>query len=111
PGAALTVARNQISSINGGSNPREIMTGISLDNLADWVALECDGAVVDLVAWNIEDDWVIPTGRSLSLAGNRLDAGLNDFPTWWCAAPTTTPNALNPLCPPPDLVLDDCVVL
>ncbi|TNF26970.1 MAG: hypothetical protein EP329_20275 [Deltaproteobacteria bacterium] len=111
PGTALTVARHALSSINGGAGPREVMTGISLANAADWVALMCDDVVVDLVAWNIEDDWVIPTGQALSLAGNRLDAALNDFPAWWCPVGATSPNALNPLCPPPDTTLDDCVVV
>jgi len=111
PGSAIVVARSPYSGVNGGANPREVMTGVSLDNLADWVALECDGATIDLVAWNIEDDWVVPSGRALSLAGNRIDAGLNDFAPWWCAPASASPNQLNPLCPPPDTDLDNCLLV
>lgn len=111
PGGAVVVARSAVAAINGGVSPRAIVTGVSLDNVADWVALECQGTLIDIVAWNVEDDWQIPPGHALALAGNRLDASLNDFPAWWCPAPTPTPNALNPLCPPPDATLDDCVII
>ena len=111
PGAAVVVARSGTASVNGNVSPRAVAPGISLGNLSDWIALECDGFVVDLVAYRLVDDWELPVGRPLSLTGIRFDASANDFATWWCAADTATPNALNPLCPSEDTVLDDCWVV
>lgn len=111
PGRAITVARSATGSVNGGAQPVMVYSGVSLDNAADWLELVCpaDGALIDRVAWDIADGWVIPYQTSLQLSGATLTAAANDAPEAFCAPGVTSPREANRVCPG-DGVLDGCRV-
>lgn len=111
PRSAAVLARSGVAGQNGNVQPRAVYSGISLGNLADWVALRCGGELIDIVGYNVADDWPVPVHQALALSGNRLNAAENDFHYRWCVADAATPNAINPLCPPEDTELDDCVIV
>jgi len=108
PGAAAVVARSGVAGINGNSQPMAVWTNLGLANQADWVALECDGEVIDLVAWDVSDGWVVPTQQTLQLSGAHLDQHDDDFATSFCVPAAPTPRVPNLVCPAADSVLEGC---
>lgn len=113
PGAAVTVARSALASVNGGSQPITVYTGISLDNSADWLQIVCTQSdvesVIDTLEWSLAAGWVIPQLTSLQLTGAALDAASNDLPDNFCAPGVTSPREPNRVCPD-DRLIADCRV-
>lgn len=116
PGASKVFARSGDPKINGGLSPAAVYApALALPNDAGSVSLVCGSGLVDTVKWDDSKGWSIPVGVPLSLAGNRLSAAQNDLAGAWCPGlastagkPAGSPGAANPLCPPPDAVVDFC---
>ncbi len=111
PGESLVVARSGSSFINGGVQPSLVYSGLAFNNNADWLQLVCDGVVIDTFAYDVEDDWPVTPQKPLSLAGNRYSSTDNDFDQYWCVVGAHSANSVNPLCPAPDAIIDDCRVV
>ncbi|MGB0589732.1 MAG: hypothetical protein ACPGU1_08650 [Myxococcota bacterium] len=108
-GAPLVFAR---SAFTGGAAPDLIYGGaLTLDNTSDVLKLTCADVLIDQVFWDVASGWPIPVGATWSLGGNVVSATLNDGMSAWCSGSPSSPGLLNPLCPPPDDVLDDCRLL
>jgi hypothetical protein len=116
PGGSRVYARSGDPVQNGGLQPDAVYgQALPLSNVAETLRLVCGTTQVDVVAWDASKGWTIPIGTTLSLAGNRSSAADNDLAGAWCAGPpgpvgkpAGTPGAPNPLCPPPDAVVDFC---
>ncbi|MEM6697379.1 MAG: lamin tail domain-containing protein, partial [Bacteroidota bacterium] len=79
---------------------------IVLTNTADEIIIECDGIVIDSVGYD-EDFFPDPTGASMNLDPNKIDAIENDNPESWCEGRRAyglgdlgTPGRRNSVCPP-----------
>ncbi len=98
PGEHVVFAR----SAEPGFAPDHVLSGITLANDEDALALICDDEFIDLVVWERA-----PTGASLSLDPTFTDPDENDDVAAWCPAPVEaaagqdagTPGAPNPPCP------------
>ena len=71
--------------------------------LLEAVLVTDGGQDIDLVDYST---WTVPTGASLELASDRLDAADNDLPGAWCPAQADlgsgdlgTPGVIAPPCP------------
>ncbi len=77
----------------------------NLSNSADTVTLDCDGMVVDTVAYDNGATFPDPTGASMSLDPASTDAAANDIGGNWCEGQSSyngdlgTPGAANEACP------------
>ncbi|MEZ4266270.1 MAG: lamin tail domain-containing protein [Myxococcota bacterium] len=116
PGASKAFTRSADPKVNGGVAPAAVYTSaFAMPNKSGSVQLVCESGMIDRVIWDDSKGWIIPVGLPLSLAGNRLNAAQNDLAGAWCPGaaaatgkPAGTPGAANPLCPPPDAVVDSC---
>jgi hypothetical protein len=107
-GAPMVLARSASGAALGTTADLVYGAALTLDNTSDTLTLSCSGILVDEVSWDVASGWSIPVGSALSLGGNVISATHNDAPGVWCAGIPGSPGLLNPLCPPPDDVLDEC---
>lgn len=108
PGEALTLARSELTYINGNSAPRGVWSGLALDNAGDRLALVCDDLVVAELTW--DSTWPVVAGGSLHLSGSYLDVQDTRNPNYWCQTSSPSPSVANRTCPG-DGLIDDCRVL
>ncbi|MGM0577022.1 MAG: lamin tail domain-containing protein [Myxococcota bacterium] len=115
-GGHLVLGFSDDPEANGGAPVDLAHGGMLLDNVADEVVLECDGSVVDSVAWDA-DGWPVAAGVAMALDAGA-DAEANDAPEAWCGAEAPygdgdlgTPGDANPACPVPDVEVDLCRVV
>lgn len=94
----MVVARSMTGHGGDGVVPRFVWTALSLDNRADWLELVCGETIIDRVAWDSADGWVLVPGSALSLSASAQDGAANDVPGAWCRPRTASPGAANPLC-------------
>ncbi|MEQ1572021.1 MAG: MopE-related protein, partial [Myxococcota bacterium] len=81
PGEARLVCTDVDPASNGGIPGCDDVVGWPAD--ADELELEGGGWTLDQVSWAT---FSVPTGASLELASDQLDAALNDAPRAWCTA-------------------------
>ncbi|MCK6507707.1 lamin tail domain-containing protein [Myxococcota bacterium] len=91
--------------LNGGVTVDYVYTGFNLGNGDDEVILENGAGLIDSVVYDGGPLFPDPTGASMSLSGDLLDATSNDDAASWCEAVDAyglgdlgTPGALNPSC-------------
>src|SRR5690606_643294 len=108
PGRHLVFGRSADTSINGGV-PVDYFygAGMSLANDEDELVLECEGVVIDMVAYD-KATFPIAAGVATQLAPSAHSASANDLGASWCLAQTPfgdgdkgTPGADNEPCPDP----------
>jgi len=105
-------------------NSDQAAGGVPVDHVIDGVVAGVDGgriAIVDALGnvideVEIDGDWPVEQGASLSLSGDRTNADANDLPDAWCPglAPWEdggdlgSPGEPNPDCPGPPPTVDWC---
>ena len=112
-GGALVLARSANSVENHGLAPDYIYAGITLGNTADALNLNCDGTLIDRIAWTAGFS-VAGTARQLDR--DLVNADANDLLDNWCAARASygtagkfgTPGDLNGSCAPLTFNIDWC---
>ncbi|MFO0746136.1 MAG: lamin tail domain-containing protein [Myxococcota bacterium] len=116
-GGRVVAALSGDDAVNGGFEADFVYATMLLDNVADEVALVCDGVVIDRVAWT-PFAWPVVSGRALSLDPSRLDAAADDAVGAWCLAERAygdgdrgTPGLANASCPQLDQTIDACRLL
>ncbi len=105
-GGYAVLGLNGDTATNGGVSVDYVYDTVTLGNGSDGLVLEYNGAVVDEVVWDNGATFPDPSGASMSLDPNFLDATANDDGSHWCAATVPygdgdlgTPGAANPACP------------
>jgi regulation of enolase protein 1 (concanavalin A-like superfamily) len=84
-GGYVVLARNADDAQNGGLGAAyEYGSDIALANGGDEVILECNGTVIDAVAYDGGPNFPDPNGASMNLDPNALDASSNDSGANWC---------------------------
>ncbi|MEM6697737.1 MAG: lamin tail domain-containing protein, partial [Bacteroidota bacterium] len=102
----VVLARNADQNANGGVVADYEYDGFTLGNMDDEVIIECNGVVIDSVGYDDGATFPNPTGASMSLNPNNLNATDNDNGANWCEASSTygdgdlgTPGTVNDACP------------
>jgi hypothetical protein len=99
PGAYVVVARGE----QPGFEP-DLVTSFSLKNGADALELNCDGVLIDRVAYDKAQGFPVAAGAAISLDPASVAAADNDLPQVWCLATSDyggdlgTPAQPNPPC-------------
>ncbi|GMV40003.1 MAG: hypothetical protein AMXMBFR64_17190 [Myxococcales bacterium] len=108
PGGLIVLGASADTAANGGAPVAYTWSGYSLGNGADDVILRSGDLVVDQVAWDDGATFPDPTGASMALSPDALDADANDAGAAWCASTAPfgagdlgTPGLPNPPCEPP----------
>ncbi len=105
-GGYAVFARETDTTTNGGMPADHgFATGMQLANGSDELVLWHGTTAIDRIAWDDGTTFPDPTGASMSLDPNRLDADENDAGEAWCTASTPygdgdlgTPGAENDGC-------------
>jgi hypothetical protein len=108
PGTYLLFVRNPVEAENGGLTGVFDFSGIALGNGSDALSIQCDGVMIDEVAWDDGATFPDTKGVSMQLDTESLDATVNDDGEAWCDALTPygdggdlgTPGAANHACDP-----------
>ncbi|MEL6944645.1 MAG: hypothetical protein AAFO82_18465, partial [Bacteroidota bacterium] len=100
------LARSGDQNTNGGVAVDYEYDRFTLGNETDQVIIECNGLVIDSVGYDNGATFPNPTGASMSLNPNNLNAADNDNGANWCEASSAygdgdlgTPGAANDACP------------
>lgn len=109
PGARVVLGKDADVALNGGvALDYAWGTDITLGNGADELVLDCDGVVVDRVAWGTGVGLPFPSavGVAMQLTPSSFDADANDLGALWCDATSAygdgdlgSPGAPNAPCP------------
>ena len=109
PGGAIVLGASADTLTNGGAPVAYAWSGFSLGNGADDVILRSGDVIVDQVAWDDGVTFPDPTGASMALSPDTLDAEANDAGANWCASSVAfgdgdkgSPGQPNPPCAAPD---------
>jgi len=94
-GGYALLARNADDAQNGGLGAAYEYDNFFLGNSGDEVILECNGTIIDAVAYDGGPNFPDPNGASMNLDPNALDAASNDNGENWCESTSSyDPNNL-----------------
>ncbi|MEL6942860.1 MAG: lamin tail domain-containing protein, partial [Bacteroidota bacterium] len=106
----LVFGANDTMMVNGGVAVDYVYDNFVLGNGRDEIIIECRDTIIDIVAYDGGDIFPNPSGASMNLNPNFLNASDNDNGNYWCISSTTygdgdlgTPGAANDGCP-------DCMI-
>ena len=83
PGEHLVFAHTADPELNGGLYADYDYAGLTLSNSDDELFLECDGTLVDMVAWDGGPYFPDPAGASMALLPDSYDWQANDNGAAW----------------------------
>jgi cysteine-rich repeat protein len=104
PGESWVLARSD--GAIAPETPDLVWVNLALANQVGWLSLECQGGLVDQVAWDASLGWKLAPHTAIALSKGWTDALANDQAWAWCAG--GSPGAPNAWCPPVDAIVDDC---
>lgn len=124
PNSYFIFCRNDDPNVNGGFMVDYVYSGFSLGNSDDQIIIECNGQLIDSVAYDGGSNFPDPNGGSMNLSPDAFDPVANDDGSNWCitserinaAGDFGTPGQANTLCTPElcafsnvNLTTSDCI--